>query len=140
LVDGGAGQLGVAERVVASLGLTDQIPVAALAKRYEQVYRPGSDEPIDLPRGSEALYLLQRLRDESHRFAVAYHRQLRSKRMTGSVLDGIPGLGPSRKKRLTSAFGGVRAVERASLEDLIDQPWLPEAVAMAIFDRTHGQG
>ena len=139
LVDGGLGQLGVAERVVASLGLVDEIPVAALAKRHEQVYRPGSDEPVDLPRGSEALYLLQRLRDESHRFAVAYHRQLRSKRMTGSVLDGIPGLGPNRKKRLTSAFGGVRAVERASLEDLIDQPWLPEAVAVAIFDRTHGQ-
>jgi excinuclease ABC subunit C len=139
LVDGGAGQLGVAERVVATLGLTDEIPVAALAKRYEQVYRPGNDEPIDLPRGSEALYLLQRLRDESHRFAVAYHRQLRSRRMTGSVLDGIPGLGPNRKKRLTSAFGGVRAVQRASLEDLMDQPWLPEAIAVAIFDRTHGQ-
>ena len=139
LVDGGAGQLGVAERVVATLGLTDEIPVAALAKRHEQVYRPGNDEPIDLPRGSEALYLLQRLRDESHRFAVAYHRQLRSRRMTGSVLDGIPGLGPNRKKRLTLAFGGVRAVQRASLEDLMDQPWLPEAIAVAIFDRTHGQ-
>ncbi|MBC8195345.1 MAG: excinuclease ABC subunit UvrC [Acidimicrobiia bacterium] len=139
LVDGGAGQLAVAERVVAELGLGDEIPVAALAKRFEQVYRPGRGEPVDLARGSEALYLLQRLRDESHRFAVAYHRQLRSKRMTGSVLDGITGLGPNRKKRLTSAFGGVKAVQRASLEDLMDQPWLPDAVAEAIFERTHGQ-
>ena len=139
LVDGGAGQLAVAERVVAELGLADEIPVAALAKRFEQVYRPGRGEPVDLARGSEALYLLQRLRDESHRFAVAYHRQLRSKRMTGSVLDGITGLGPNRKKRLTSAFGGVKAVQRASLEDLMDQPWLPDAVAEAIFERTHGQ-
>ncbi|HCV36624.1 MAG TPA: excinuclease ABC subunit C [Acidimicrobiaceae bacterium] len=139
LVDGGLGQLRVAERVVAELGLSDEIPVAALAKRFEQVYRPGSDKPIDLQRGSEALYMLQRLRDESHRFAVAYHRQLRSKRMTGSVLDGIPGLGPNRKKRLTSALGGVKAVQRASLGELMAQNWLPDAVAEAIFQRTHGQ-
>ena len=113
LVDGGVGQLGVAQRVVADLGLADRIPVAALAKRFEEVFVPGRSDPILLPRGSEALYLLQRVRDESHRFAVAYHRQLRSRRMTGSVLDDIPGLGPARRKRLVKEMGGVRAVQRA---------------------------
>ena len=137
LVDGGRGQLGVAERVVADLGLTDRIPVASLAKQFEEVFRPGSSEAIRLPRGSEALYLLQRIRDESHRFAIAYHRQLRSKRMTGSVLDGITGLGPARKKRLVSAFGGVRAVQRASLEELQALSWLPDEVAESVFDRAH---
>ncbi len=137
LVDGGIGQLGVAERVVSEMGLADRIPVASLAKQFEEVYRPGSSEPVRLPRGSEALYLLQRIRDESHRFAIAYHRRLRSKRMTGSVLDGIPGLGPARRKRLVSAFGGVRAVQRASLDDLTSLPWLPDVVAEAVHAKVH---
>ncbi len=137
LVDGGKGQLGVAEQVVAELGLADRIPVASLAKQFEEVFRPGSSEPVRLPRGSEALYLLQRVRDESHRFAVAYHRQLRSKRMTGSVLDGIAGLGPVRRKRLVSEFGGVRAVQRASLEEMTALTWLPDEVAAAVFIKAH---
>jgi excinuclease ABC subunit C len=112
--------------------------VASLAKRFEEVYRPGLGEPIRLPRGSEALYLLQRVRDESHRFAIAYHRQLRSKRMTGSVLDGISGLGPTRRKRLVTSFGGVRAVQRATLEELLALSWLPAPVAEAVYARTHG--
>ena len=139
LVDGGKGQLGVAERVVADLGLADRIPVASLAKQLEEVFRPGSSDPVRLERGSEGLYLLQRIRDESHRFAVEYHRRLRSKRMTASVLDGIPGLGPNRRKRLVAAFGGVRAVQRASLEDLIALRWLPDAVGEAVFAKTHRQ-
>ena len=139
LVDGGKGQLGVAERVVADLGLADRIPVASLAKQLEEVFRPGSSDPVRLERGSEGLYLLQRIRDESHRFAVEYHRRLRSKRMTGSVLDGIPGLGPNRRKRLVAAFGGVRAVQRASLEDLIALTWLPDAVGEAVFAKAHRQ-
>ncbi|MEM7326772.1 MAG: excinuclease ABC subunit UvrC, partial [Actinomycetota bacterium] len=105
MVDGGKGQLGVAVRVLDELGLTDEIPVCALAKRFEQVYVPGRDEPITIPRRSESLYLLQRLRDESHRFAISYHRQLRKKRMTKSVLDDIAGLGPTRKKRLVKEMG-----------------------------------
>ncbi len=133
LVDGGQGQLGVAVRVVESLGLTDRIPVAALAKRFEEVYRPGRPAPVSLSRDAEALYLLQRVRDESHRFAIGYHRRLRSRRMTGSVLDGIPGLGPARTKRLVKTFGGVRAVQRASLEDLLAVPWLPDAVGEAVY-------
>jgi excinuclease ABC subunit C len=140
LVDGGKGQLGVAERVVAELGLADRIPVASLAKQLEEVFRPGSSEPVKLERGSEGLYLLQRIRDESHRFAIDYHRRLRSKRMTGSVLDGIPGLGPTRRKRLVAAFGGVRAVQRAPLEDLVALSWLPDAVGEAVFAKAHRPG
>ena len=140
LVDGGKGQLGVAERVVAELGLAARIPVASLAKQLEEVFRPGSSEPVKLERGSEGLYLLQRIRDESHRFAIDYHRRLRSKRMTGSVLDGIPGLGPTRRKRLVAAFGGVRAVQRAPLEDLVALSWLPDAVGEAVFAKAHRPG
>ena len=139
LVDGGKGQLGVAERVVADLGLADRIPVASLAKQLEEVFRPGASDPVRLERGSEGLYLLQRIRDESHRFAVEYHRRLRSKRMTASVLDGIPGLGPNRRKRLAAAFGGVRAVQRASLEELVALSWLPDAVGEAVFAKAHRQ-
>jgi len=137
LVDGGKGQLRVAERVVHDLGLAEEIPVAALAKQFEEVYRPGRDDPIRLPRGSEALYLLQRIRDESHRFALDYHRLLRSKRMTGSVLDGIRGLGPSRRTRLVSTFGGVRAVQQAALDDLLALSWLPDKVAEAVYRQAH---
>lgn len=135
LVDGGKGQLGVAVRVLEELGLDEEIPVAALAKRFEEVYLPDREEPVRIPRQSEALYLLQRVRDEAHRFAVSYHRELRGKRMTASVLDGIPGLGPARKKRLVKELGGVNAVRRASLEDLQALSWLPDAVAEAVHER-----
>jgi len=111
-----------------------------LAKQFEEVYRPGSAEPVRIPRGSEALYLLQRIRDESHRFAIEYHRRLRSRRMTGSVLDGIVGLGPARRKRLVAAFGGVRAVQRASMDDLKALSWLPDEVAAAVFAKVHRPG
>ncbi|WP_208027892.1 excinuclease ABC subunit UvrC [Rhabdothermincola sediminis] len=137
LVDGGKGQLGVAVRVLEELGLDEEIPVAALAKRFEEVYLPGREEPVRIPRQSEALYLLQRVRDEAHRFAVSYHRELRGKRMTASVLDGIPGLGPARKKRLVKELGGVNAVKRASLEELQGLSWLPDRVAEAIHERLH---
>jgi excinuclease ABC subunit C len=138
LVDGGKGQLSVALRVVEELGLAEEIPVAALAKRFEEVYVPGLSDPVRLPRQSEALYLLQRIRDEAHRFAIAYHRQLRGRRMTTSVLDGIPGLGDVRKKRLVKELGGVRAVQQASREELAALPWLPVAVAEAVHDKIHG--
>ena len=138
LVDGGKGQLSVAVRVVEELGLAGEIPVAALAKRFEEVYVPGLADPVRLPRQSEALYLLQRVRDEAHRFAITYHRQLRGKRMTTSVLDGIPGLGEVRRKRLVKELGGVRAVQQASLEDLTGLRWLPESVAVAVHEKIHG--
>jgi len=137
LVDGGKGQLSVAERVVAELGLTDEIPLASLAKRFEEVYVPGQAEPVRIPRQSEALYLLQRVRDEAHRFAITYHRELRGKRMTRSVLDDIAGLGPVRQKRLVKELGGVGAVKQASLDQLLALPWLPDAVAAAVYDKIH---
>ncbi len=137
LVDGGKGQLGVAVRVLEELGLADEIPVASLAKRFEEVYVPGEADPVRLPRQSEALYLLQRIRDEAHRFAITYHRELRGKRMTTSVLDGISGLGEVRKKRLVKELGGVKAVKQASLEELRALPWLPDAVAVAVHDKVH---
>ncbi len=137
LVDGGKGQLSVAERVVASLGLTDEIPIASLAKRFEEVYLPGRSEPVEVPRGSDALFMLQRIRDEAHRFANGFHRELRGKRMTASSLDGIPGLGESRKKKLTQAMGGVTPVKKASLETLKDLSFLPDAVAEAIYAKFH---
>ena len=138
VVDGGKGQLGVAMGVLKSLGLEEEIPAVALAKRFEEVFMAGRSDPIELPRGSEALYLLQRIRDESHRFAVSYHRVLRNKRMTRSVLDGISGLGEVRKKRLIKEFGGVRRVQKASLDELQGLSWLPDAVAVAIHEKTQG--
>ncbi|MCP4087209.1 MAG: excinuclease ABC subunit UvrC, partial [Actinomycetia bacterium] len=137
VVDGGKGQLTSAMRVLEELGLDEEIPVCSLAKQFEEIFVPGQSESIRLPRQSEALYLMQRIRDESHRFAINYHRQLRNKRMTKSVLDDIPGLGPTRKKRLVKELGGVNAVRRASLEDLSGLSWLPDAVAGAVFDKTH---
>jgi excinuclease ABC subunit C len=140
LVDGGKGQLNVAVRVLEELGLDEEIPVASLAKRFEEVYLPGMSDPVRVPRGSEALYLLQRIRDEAHRFAITYHRQLRDKRMTRSVLDDIKGLGPTRRKRLTRELGGVAGVRAASLDDLLALTWLPDDVARAVYEKVHGRG
>ncbi len=137
LVDGGKGQLAVAERVLKNLGLEDEIPVASLAKRFEEVFIPGQSDPVEVPRGSDALFMLQRIRDEAHRFANSFHRELRDKRMVSSSLDGIPGLGEARKKRIIKAFGGVTAVKKASLEELKIHTWLPEEVALAIFNKFH---
>lgn len=137
LVDGGKGQLSVAVRVLAELGLDEEIPVASLAKRFEEVYVPGLSDPITIPRQSEGLYMLQRLRDESHRFAITFHRELRGKRMTTSALDDIAGLGETRKKRLAKELGGVNAVKQASLEDLKALSWLPDVVAEAVHAKLH---
>jgi excinuclease ABC subunit C len=138
LVDGGKGQLGVATRVLEELGLDKEIPTAALAKQFEEVFVPGRPDPIRIPRRSEALYLLQQIRDEAHRFAITYHRNLRGKRMTTSVLDDIPGLGPARRKRLVKELGGMAAVNNASLESLTVLSWLPDQVAGAVFAKIHG--
>jgi excinuclease ABC subunit C len=138
LVDGGKGQLSVAVDVLEELGLDQEIPAAALAKRFEEVFVPGVADPIRIPRQSEALYLLQRIRDEAHRFAITYHRQLRGKRMTKSVLDDVPGLGPTRRKRLIKELGGVKAVKEASLEQLQALSWLPDTVAGAVYEKVHG--
>ena len=138
LVDGGKGQLSAAKAVIDELGLTDEIPVAGLAKRFEEVFVPGRSEPVEIPRGSEALFMLQRVRDEAHRFANTFHQERRSKRMTASSLDGIPGLGEARRKRLVKELGGVNAVKRADLETLKALSFLPDAVAEAIHAKFHG--
>jgi len=137
VVDGGKGQMSVAKRVVDRLGLGDQIPVAGLAKRFEDVYVPGRSSPVEIQRGSEALFMLQRIRDEAHRFANSFHRERRSKRMTASSLDGIRGLGEARKKQLVKAVGGVNAVKRAELDELMALSFLPNAVGQAVYDKFH---
>ena len=139
LIDGGKGQLSRAVKALEDLGLDDEIPVASLAKQFEEVYLPDRDEPVRIPRTSEALYLLQRIRDEAHRFAITYHRSLRAKRMITSVLDDIPGLGPTRKKRLVQQFGSVKAVRLATVEDLLAVSWLPAAVGRAVYAKLHAQ-
>ncbi len=138
LLDGGKGQLAVGVRVLDALGLSDEIEIASLAKQFEEVFRPGSPDPVRIQRGSEALYLLQRVRDEAHRFAITFHRERRARRMTTSILDGVPGLGPARKKRLLATFGSVRALRAASPEELAALPWLPDAVAAALVERFSG--
>jgi excinuclease ABC subunit C len=137
LIDGGKGQLNVAVRVLEELGLED-ICVASLAKRFEEVYLPGRSEPVRIPRDSEALYLLQQVRDEAHRFAITYHRQLRGKKMTTSVLDDVPGLGPTRKRRLLKEFGSVKKLRELDEQQLLALPWLPDAVGAAVHARLHG--
>jgi excinuclease ABC subunit C len=137
VVDGGKGQLNVAKRVVDALGLGDEIPVAGLAKEFERVYVPGRSEPVEIARGSDALFMLQRIRDEAHRFANTFHRERRSKRMTKSALDDIPGLGEVRRKRLVKEMGGVNAVKRADLDQLKELSWLPDTVAEAVHAKFH---
>ncbi|MFM8507052.1 MAG: excinuclease ABC subunit C, partial [Actinomycetota bacterium] len=133
LVDGGKGQLGVAVQVLRELGLEDEINVAAIAKRFEEVFVPDRGEPIRIPRGSEALYMLQVVRDEAHRFANTFHRERRAKRMKASELDGIKGLGPKRRDTLLKALGGIGGVREASLERLSEL--LPNEVAREVHAR-----
>jgi excinuclease ABC subunit C len=139
LLDGGKGQLGVGVRVLEELGLTDKVAVASLAKQLEEVFVPGRPEPVQIARDSEAIYLLQQARDEAHRFAIGFHRELRSRRMTRGALDGVPGLGPARRRRLVAELGGVRAVQAASLDDLLGLSWLPESVARAVYEHLHAR-
>jgi excinuclease ABC subunit C len=117
IVDGGRPQLSAAQAVLSELGLGG-IPVAALAKREEELFVPGWEAPVVLPAGSPSLYLVKRVRDEAHRFAITYHRELRGKAMTASVLDEIPGVGPTRQKALMKAFGSVRRLRAASVDEI----------------------
>ncbi len=133
VIDGGAGQLGRAVKVLNDYGL--DIPVVGLAKKLEEVYQPGTEVPLVIPRGDEALYLLQRVRDEAHRFAVTYHRTLRGKRMVDSVLDGVPGVGPTRKKRLLRTFGSLKRIRAADVEQLAEV--VPAAVAADLYEALH---
>ncbi len=117
IIDGGKGQLSAALEVMHELGV-HHIPVVALAKRHEEIFVPDDDEPIILPRGSEALFLVQRIRDEAHRFAITFHRQVRGKSTIQSALDTIPGIGPKRKKALLKKFGSVKAIREADVDEI----------------------
>ena len=128
IVDGGKGQLSAAVGVLREMGLTE-LPVAGLAKRFEEVYLPGRSAPVILPRNSQGLYLLQRMRDEAHRFAITYHREVRGKRALASVFDDVPGIGPTRKRALLKRFGSLRRIREASVEEVAETPGVNRELA-----------
>jgi excinuclease ABC subunit C len=131
VVDGGLPQVNAAQAALTRLGI-DDVAVVGLAKRLEEVWVPGQEHPVILPRTSEGLYLLQRVRDEAHRFAITFHRQRRSKAMTASALDGIPGLGATRRKALLRHFGSVKKIRAASVTDLEAVSGIGPALAATI--------
>jgi excinuclease ABC subunit C len=133
VVDGGAPQVNAAQAVLDELGIGD-IAVIGLAKRLEEVWVPGEPDPVILPRNSEGLYLLQRIRDEAHRFAITYHRSKRSKRMTESVLDSVRGLGEHRRKALVAHFGSVARLKEATVEEITAVPGIGVATAKAVLE------
>jgi excinuclease ABC subunit C len=131
LIDGGKGQLSAAVNAIEELGM-DSVPVASIAKENEDVFMPGRAEPVDIPKDSPALHTLQRARDEAHRFAISYHRSLRSKKGIASVLDDIPGIGPKRKKALLTRFKSVKGIKEASPEELGKTKGITPALARNI--------
>jgi excinuclease ABC subunit C len=128
IIDGGKGQLGAAVAAMREIGAYE-IPTVGLAKRFEELFVPGEAEPVVLPRGSEALYLVQRIRDEAHRFAITFHRQLRGKGAIASALDSVPGVGPKRKKALLKKFGSVKAIREAPVDDIASTVGFTRALA-----------
>ena len=138
VVDGGAPQVNAAERALLELGITD-ISVIGLAKRLEEVWLPGNPDPLILPRNSEGLYLLQRVRDEAHRFAITFHRSRRSKVMLESLLDEIDDLGPTRRAALLDRYGSVAAIKKATAEDIALTPGIGERLATAIANHLNNQ-
>jgi excinuclease ABC subunit C len=133
IIDGGKGQLGIAVEVLEEFGLRDRIPVVGLAKREEEIFRPGESQSIWLKRGSEPLHLVQRIRDEAHRFAITYHRNLRTKEQTHSKLDDIKGIGPNRRKALLQYFSGdLEKIRSATLDDLLAVPGMNRKAAEAV--------
>ena len=140
VVDGGPPQVAAAARALAELGI-DDVALCGLAKRLEEVWLPGEDYPVILQRSSEGLYLLQRVRDEAHRFAIRHHRSRRSKSMTVSALDGVPGLGPARSAALLKHFGSVKRLRAASVEEIAAVRGMGARTAQAVVDalaRTEG--
>ena len=133
VIDGGKGQLSSALKVIRGVGLTD-VPVVGLAKQFEYVFREGESDPVILPRHSQSLYLMQQIRDEAHRFAITYHRNLRAKRNMQSVLDHIVGIGPKRRQALWKAFGSIDAMRSASVEELAQADGMNSAAAQAVYD------
>jgi excinuclease ABC subunit C len=138
LIDGGKGQLNAARRALEELNIQG-VEVASLAKRMEEVYRPDRPDPVILPRSSEALYLIQRIRDEAHRFAITYHRSLRGREMTASAFDEVAGIGPARRKALLERFGSLKKVRAASVEEIAAVEGFSTRLAQRVFDALHGQ-
>jgi excinuclease ABC subunit C len=136
LLDGGRGQLGAGMKALEDLGL-DYIPLAALAKRAEEVYTPDRLQPLVLDLGSPALQALQKIRDEAHRFAITYHRKLRQRRAIASVLDQIPGVGPTLRTSLLKTLGSAKGVREASVADLASVPKITPKLAQRIYDFFH---
>ncbi|MGH8773674.1 MAG: excinuclease ABC subunit UvrC [Jiangellaceae bacterium] len=133
VVDGGRSQVNAARLAMDEAGVAD-IPVIGLAKRLEEVWLDGHDQPVILPRSSEGLYLLQRVRDEAHRFAIIYHRQRRSRSMVDSILDDVPGLGPARRKALLARFGSLKRLRSASVDEVATVPGIGPQTAQAVID------
>jgi excinuclease ABC subunit C len=131
LIDGGKGQLSAALEVFLELGLTD-IPLASLAKENEEIFVPDTPEPIILPRDSQALYLVQRIRDEAHRFAITYHRNLRSKSSVRSAIDMVTGIGPKRKRTLMRRFGTIKGIKEAPVEEIAAVPGMTRSLALRL--------
>ncbi|GGO24596.1 UvrABC system protein C [Microbispora rosea subsp. aerata] len=138
VVDGGPAQAAAAQRALDELGI-DDVAVCGLAKRLEEVWLPGDDQPVILPRSSEGLYLLQRVRDEAHRFAITYHRTKRSKALKESALDQVPGLGPARRQALLRHFGSVKRLREATAEEIREVPGIGRATAEAIVAALRGE-
>ncbi|MDD2421273.1 MAG: excinuclease ABC subunit UvrC [Heliobacteriaceae bacterium] len=138
IVDGGKGQVAAAWEVLREQGY-GEVAVYGLAKENEWLFRVGATEPVILPRGSQALYLVQRLRDEAHRFAVEYHRQLRAKKQTLSVLDGIPGIGPKRRTALLRHFGSVKKIKEATVQDIAVVEGMNQALARQVWGYLNGE-
>jgi len=132
LIDGGKGQLGRAVAVLERFELAGKVPVAGLAKQNEELFVPERSAPIILPRQSQGLYLIQRVRDEAHRFAITSHRKLRTKEGLASRLDAIPGIGPARRKILIKHFGSIQDIQEATLEELTAVPGITPKLAQAI--------
>src|SRR6202035_2116261 len=132
IVDGGKGQLSAACRELQRLGLAE-VPIIGLAKEYEEIYRPGRPLPLQLPEGSGALQLLQRIRDEAHRFANGYHQLLMKKRVAESILDDCPGVSENRKQALLKRFGSVERLRRASVEEIAQVDGISAKLAEVIF-------
>jgi excinuclease ABC subunit C len=137
VVDGGPPQVAAAQRALDELGITD-VALCGLAKRLEEVWLPGDDAPVILPRTSEGLYLLQRVRDEAHRFAISYHRQKRSKSMVESALDEIPGLGATRKKAVLRHFGSLKRLRAATVDEVMEVPGVGRRTAETLVAALSG--
>jgi excinuclease ABC subunit C len=134
VIDGGKGQLSAGMKVLGPL-VDRGTAVIGLAKRLEEVYFPDRPDPLVIPRGSEALFVLQHIRDEAHRFAITYHREKRGKRALASPLDDVPGVGPSRKKALLKRFGSMARIARATEEEIAATPGVGPELARAIHER-----